>query len=255
MLLFRSIIAYFRFFTRIYIPGNLDNELEVLNHGSKFLPVFGLIMGVIEAAIFYVCDLVTATSLAFIVVLFADACLTGAMHQDAFADLSDGLFSSRKQERMLEIMKDSRLGTMGTLALIFYYLMMVAIFDQYDAQLSGLAGCIVILVLNMTGKSNIAFLFYKMRYRNATHGGLGQIWADVHTSDIVIAQIITFAVLVGFYQVVGVIAYVIQILFLLLYRSFIYKKIDGFNGDTLGGVVPISNLILLFSICILRTFL
>ncbi|WP_054659801.1 adenosylcobinamide-GDP ribazoletransferase [Secundilactobacillus kimchicus] len=119
MTLFKSMVAYFRFFTRIYIPGDLGNELYYLNHGSKFLPVFGLLIGLIEASIYYLCALVVHAPLAFMVVLLADVCLTGAMHQDGFADLSDGIFSSRKQDRMLEIMKDSRLGTMGALALIF----------------------------------------------------------------------------------------------------------------------------------------
>lgn len=255
MTLFKSMVAYFRFFTRIYIPGDLGNEFYYLNHGSKFLPVFGLLIGLIEASIYYLCALVVHAPLAFMVVLLADVCLTGAMHQDGFADLSDGIFSSRKQDRMLEIMKDSRLGTMGALALIFYYLFMVGIFTNYVDQFQLWDGYIAILLMHMVGKSDIVLLFYKMKYRNATHGGLGQIWSNVATSNIVIAQVIAIAFLVGFYQVAGVIIYLIQVLFLLVYRRFILKKLGGFSGDSLGGVVPMTNVIFLFLVGTLGTWL
>lgn len=255
MTLFKSMIAYFRFFTRIYIPGDLGDELYYLNHGSKFLPIFGLIMGAIEGAVYYVCNLALSGTLSFVIVLLLDVCLTGAMHQDGFADLCDGVFSSRKQDRMLEIMKDSRLGTMGTLALIFYYLFMVLLFNSYESTLAGISGFIVILMMNVIGKSNIAFLVYKMKFHNATNHGLGQIWSGVPTSDVVIAQLTTLILLGIFYRWMGLILYLIQVAFLLIYRRFIYKKLGGFNGDALGGNVPVSTVIFLFSVCVLGKWL
>ncbi|MFB0953134.1 MAG: adenosylcobinamide-GDP ribazoletransferase, partial [Aeromonadaceae bacterium] len=55
--------------------------------------------------------------------LLALAVLTGGFHLDGLADTCDGIFSARTRERMLEIMKDSRLGTHGALGLIFTLLL------------------------------------------------------------------------------------------------------------------------------------
>lgn len=255
MVLFKSMIAYIRFFTRIYIPGNLDDEVYYLNKGSKFLPLFGLLIGGVEGGVYYALQSFLSPTLTIILILLLDACLTGAMHQDGFADLCDGLFSSRKPERMLEIMKDSRLGTMGALALIFYYVFVVAIFSSYASLLQGLAGSLVILSMNMLGKSNIIFLCYKMRYKNANNNGLGQIWSGLATYEIVIAQLISLVLLGLIYGELGIVIFIVQIVFLIIYRRFIYKRIGGFNGDALGGVVPVTNILFLFSVCLLRTYL
>ena len=51
--------------------------------------------------------------LVWMIILFYDVLFTGAIHQDGLADRTDGLFFLRKRERMLEIMKDSHIGTMG----------------------------------------------------------------------------------------------------------------------------------------------
>lgn len=60
---------------------------------------------------------------AIIAGLFAEIIITGGFHVDALADTADGLFSSRKRERMLEIMKDSRVGANGVIAICFYFLL------------------------------------------------------------------------------------------------------------------------------------
>ncbi|MBC8932081.1 adenosylcobinamide-GDP ribazoletransferase, partial [Escherichia coli] len=54
--------------------------------------------------------------------------ITGGFHVDALADTADGLFSSRKRERMLEIMKDSRVGANGVIAICFYFLFYGSLF-------------------------------------------------------------------------------------------------------------------------------
>ena len=51
--------------------------------------------------------------------MLALICLTGAFHVDGLADTADAIYSARARERMLEIMRDSRLGTNGAMAVVF----------------------------------------------------------------------------------------------------------------------------------------
>ena len=62
--------------------------------------------------------------------VLALALLTGGFHLDGPADTCDGIFSARRRERMLEIMRDSRLGTHGGLALIFVLVAKVFVISE-----------------------------------------------------------------------------------------------------------------------------
>ena len=82
-------------------------------------PVAGLLVGLIGATIYAIANALGLTpgpsaGLALAATVF----LTGALHEDGLADTADGLGGGRTRERKLEIMRDSRIGTYGTCALI-----------------------------------------------------------------------------------------------------------------------------------------
>ena len=119
-----ALIIYTQFFSRIVIPKAVD--LSYVRKGVPILTLFGLLLGLISSLFFVLTSLALPDTIAWILTLFFDVLLTGGFHLDGLADTADGLFSSRSKERMLEIMKDSRIGSNGVLALIFYYGFMIA---------------------------------------------------------------------------------------------------------------------------------
>ena len=114
-----SIILYFQFFTRIPIPVAVEEPKEKMRSGVRFFSLFGLMLGFIEAVAYWPLQYLFSPSIAWIFFLFFDVMLTGGFHLDALSDMADGLFSSRDKDRMLEIMKDSRVGSNGVLAVVF----------------------------------------------------------------------------------------------------------------------------------------
>ena len=88
------------------------------------------------ALTFWLAQMVLPLSLAVIAALIARILVTGALHEDGFADFFDGFGGGTTRERTLEIMKDSHIGTYGVLSLIIYYLVMfhalVALQKEYD---------------------------------------------------------------------------------------------------------------------------
>ena len=84
-----------------------------------YFPVVGLIIGVFLCAVDYVGSFVFAPGLRSLVDLFFLAAITRGLHLDGLADTADGLFSHRSREESLKIMRDSRIGVMGVLALLF----------------------------------------------------------------------------------------------------------------------------------------
>ena len=82
-------------------------------------PVVGAVVGAIGGAVFWVCArLGMPPGVAAVWTLASMLLVTGALHEDGLADFADGLGGGRTRERKLEIMRDSRIGTFGGLALM-----------------------------------------------------------------------------------------------------------------------------------------
>jgi adenosylcobinamide-GDP ribazoletransferase len=99
-------------------PSTAVSDKEVAR-ASWALPVAGLLVGLIAAAVYAISNRLGVTpGPAAMLALAATALVTGALHEDGLADTADGLGGGRTRERKLEIMRDSRIGTYGTCALI-----------------------------------------------------------------------------------------------------------------------------------------
>lgn len=120
----KTLILLIQFFTRIPLPVQINMDEINLKKGSALLPFVGVIIGAWNWLIFTLVALLMPLPVAIIAGLFAEIIITGGFHVDALADTADGLFSSRKRERMLEIMKDSRVGANGVIAICFYFFFM-----------------------------------------------------------------------------------------------------------------------------------
>ena len=109
-------LAAFQFFTRIPVPHHSYDDRTVAR-ASVFLPVVGLFVGTLSAALNHVLlghwpgPIRAALVLTFMILI------TGAFHEDGLADTADGLGGGWTRERALEIMRDSRIGTYGAVAL------------------------------------------------------------------------------------------------------------------------------------------
>ena len=237
-----ALIIYTQFFSRIVIPKAVD--LSYVRKGVPILTLFGLLLGLISSLFFVLTSLVLPDTIAWILTLFFDVLLTGGFHLDGLADTADGLFSSRSKERMLEIMKDSRIGSNGVLALIFYYGLMIAM-EPYLPHPKWL----IVASLSMIGKVGLTIQLYKMRYARES-GGSGNFFSGTKTSAILLAQIVPLAVLMAGFWLKGLLAYSLVILGTLAFRWFVYQKIDWETGDTLGASVEVAQILFLIGMII-----
>ena len=105
------------FYTRIPVPGWVRYSDDILNRASRYFPLVGLLVGLIGAATFWLGALLFTTPIALLLSMIATIFATGAFHEDGFADLCDGFGGGWTKAQVLTIMKDSRLGTYGTLGI------------------------------------------------------------------------------------------------------------------------------------------
>lgn len=104
------------------LPLRYDGQIGAAEHAGalRFYPVIGVIVGLAAAGAYWLAQtLGLPPLLAGLVAVAATALLTGAFHEDGLADLADGFGGGADRQRKLEIMRDSRIGAYGALALIF----------------------------------------------------------------------------------------------------------------------------------------
>ena len=116
------LLASLIFFTRLPFWRIANVPKKYYEQVVPLWPVVGWLTGGIMALVFWLAQMIMPLSLAVIAALISRILITGALHEDGFADFFDGFGGGTTRERTLEIMKDSHIGTYGVLALIIYYL-------------------------------------------------------------------------------------------------------------------------------------
>ena len=115
----RLLLLAVQFYTRLPVPAWVGYSDELLNKATVYFPVIGWLVGGLTAAVYAGARLLfRQEEVALLLSLGAGILLTGAFHEDGFADTCDGFGGGWTKLRILEIMKDSRLGTYGAAGLV-----------------------------------------------------------------------------------------------------------------------------------------
>ncbi len=114
----RLLLLAVQFYTRLPVPAWVGYSDELLNKATVYFPLVGWLVGGVAAAIFAGANLLFRNAdMALLLSMVASILLTGAFHEDGFADVCDGFGGGWTATKILEIMKDSRLGTYGAAGL------------------------------------------------------------------------------------------------------------------------------------------
>lgn len=107
-----------QFLTRLPVPALPDFEPRWLARSARYFPLVGAVVGAACAAVWLALAPLLPAAVAIGLVLAFGLLVTGALHEDGFADVCDGLGGGRSAEASLAIMKDSRIGAYGALGLL-----------------------------------------------------------------------------------------------------------------------------------------
>jgi len=116
---FHAFLAALLFFTRL--PGIvLEDEYakDAFQQASRYFPLIGWMVGTMGAGAFWAASLVLPMPLAILFSMSVTILITGALHEDGFADVCDGFGAGWNKEQILAIMKDSYIGVYGVVGLI-----------------------------------------------------------------------------------------------------------------------------------------
>jgi adenosylcobinamide-GDP ribazoletransferase len=172
----RRLLFALQFMTRYPIHLQLDVQSDDFPRMSVFFPVVGLCTGLF-AAVFAAAGLLLGKSalLAGILGALGGVLITGAFHLDGAGDMFDALGSSRDRERMLEIMKDSRMGTMGVTAIVFDLLLRCGLISIL-AGYYGWRGALLVAAGSVAGRLTLGTGGYLGK--SARKNGMGKPFID-----------------------------------------------------------------------------
>lgn len=226
----RIFLIALQFLTRIPVGKDLKATEEDFAKGIVYFPIVGLIIGAFNLTILVTVSKILGGVFPVICCLLAGTAITGGLHVDGLADTCDGVFSARNREKMLEIMRDSRIGTNGTIAILFDYLIRMSLLSMITGK--ALYGAVL---LSPVAAKTLMVLLIKVSTYARSGPGLGGLYLEKQTMrDTVLAAAIGFMIILGFGRIWGIIALGISTVICFLYRSFIYSKLQGMTGDTLG---------------------
>jgi len=156
--------------------------------------------------------------------------INGALHLDGLADTADGIFSFRSRERMLEIMKDSRLGSMGAVAIVM--VLASKYLGAYD-----LKNPLYLILIPAYGRFSMLFGFYFFKY--ARDEGTAKVFFGDFPKTIFLQGLlpVLFTLYLGFNIFLTV--NLVFLLYIIIISNLYKSKIGGITGDMLGAMCEV----------------
>ena len=233
-----------QFFTRIPIPSWVGFEPHWLHHASRYFPAVGWVVGIIAALVYALAALVWPQWIAVILSTIVSIYMTGAFHEDGFADVCDGFGGGMTPERVLDIMRDSRVGAYGAIGISLMLLFKCASLATMPANYV----IVALLFGHPLSRLMSASVIWCLLYAKL-EGKAKPLAQHMSTKEFLIActcVVLPIAIIV--YWMLPFVLPWQQIIFSLLLmllstwwmaRLFV-RRIGGYTGDCLGAVQQLS---------------
>lgn len=154
------------FLTRLPVSRFVQHDPEHLSKSSLYFPLVGFLVGATGAFAFWLASLKCSPTIAVLLSIATTILLTGAFHEDGLADSADGFGGGYSKERVLEIMKDSRIGTFGAVALWLFLSAKLLTLSEIAAQ-SPREAMLAMMSAHLLGRYSSLPLIFALNYARA----------------------------------------------------------------------------------------
>lgn len=251
----KLLLTAIMFYTRIPVTKKLEYSTELLNRSTKYFPLIGWLVGGFGALVFIACSFVFPLSISVIFSMISTILLTGAFHEDGLADSCDAFGGGWTKEKILEIMKDSRIGTYGTVGLIlilsakYFCLTSVSVEQIPFVLFAGHA---------LSRYSATGMIFFSEYARDDAKSKTKPIGKSLSAIDYLIAFIfgttpLLFLSINYSYWYLLIIITIVPIIY--FFKRYFEKWIGGFTGDGLGATQQISEIVFYLGFIAISNFL
>lgn len=225
-----ALLSAFRFLTVLPLPRRDGAGPEDVAAGLPLFPLVGLAIGAVAAAVAVVGAMVLPLWPTAVLVVTVLAALPGGLHVDGLADTADGFLSCRPRERILEIMRDSHVGSMAVLAMVLVLLLKAACLASLASPLAWRAA----LLAPLAGRTAILVAMASLPYARASGGRASAFYARPLRipAALAVVQLLAGAALLAGGP--GIAAAAAALAITVALSAVSRRKIGGATGDTLG---------------------
>lgn len=228
------------FYTRIPVPKSIEYSSDMLNKATRYFPFIGYIVGSLGSLIFIAVNEVLSIDVAVISSIAAMVLLTGAFHEDAFADFCDGFGGGYSREKILSIMKDSRIGTYGAVGLCLLFLFKYVLLRELDDGIFP----IILISAHVISRALVVILIFTSQYVGKTETSKSKPVGDKKPIGTIIISMLWTAPLFYFLGIRSILCILpVQLILLIYFRYYIHKKTGGYTGDVLGALQQLSEML------------
>ncbi|MEM9830307.1 MAG: adenosylcobinamide-GDP ribazoletransferase [Bacteroidota bacterium] len=232
------------FYTRIPCPSWVDHRPEYINKSIRYFPLIGWIIGILSGVGLVVGNWLISPFFAAIFCIVISVWLTGAFHEDGFADVCDGFGGGWTKEQILRIMKDSRVGTYAVVGLILLLTLKVALLTEIIRQQEWIYIILVVVNGHTLSRLMAATVIFTHQYVREDEQSKARPFAKAYSKiNIILALLfglIPTAVIVTLTNQLGWCLVPMLLYLVKVYLSNLFqRKIGGYTGDCLGATQQI----------------
>lgn len=252
--MFDRLWAALMFFTRLPFWKIRQPAAACFEHVVEYWPFAGLLTGGVTALSYFLFATVLPPLVSALGAISVRLLLTGALHEDGLADFCDGFGGGNGRAQILEIMKDSRIGTYGVLGLVMYVAMLASLMSSLPAA----AAPFCIFTADVYGKCCAGFIIRQLPYaRKAQEAKSGVVYAawDGRGAWKQAGRCVLALIPAAIWMVCAEIcipwwAFLVPPAVEILLVRLMRRKIGGYTGDCCGAVCLLCELSMYFPLVI-----
>jgi len=234
------------FLTILPVGAGISPEGKDLARSMAFFPLVGLLIGLLLTLAYYLFSFLLPRPIVLWLTIGLLALLTRGLHLDGFADTMDGLSSGGTKEKILAVMRDSRIGAFGVIGLI---LLIGAKYLALD-QISSASIYYSLILMTVTGRNSMVSVCYRSPYARSGEGLAKPFTENLGPREIALSSVSTFGIALLFMGIKGILVFLGVSIFSLAYRFFFIRKLGGVTGDILGATNELTELLCLILLII-----
>ncbi|MFT4171899.1 MAG: adenosylcobinamide-GDP ribazoletransferase [Rhodocyclaceae bacterium] len=243
------------YFTRLPIPRWVGWAPDELNRAARYFPLAGLVVGALCAAVLALAAQVLPWSLAVCLSMATSLLITGGFHEDGLADAVDGFGGGWQREDVLRIMKDSRIGSFGAMALVMALLIKFCALDTLG-QAGPTSGCLALLAVHPLSRAAALLIMVRLPYVRDEDSRAKPVAEGIGRAEVLIglamglAPALALAALGPFTPRLWLAAVLACAVVAPLCAAYFKRRLGGYTGDCLGLAQQACELAALLALCV-----
>lgn len=241
------------YYTRIPVGAHMQHQTDRLNKATRYVPFIGWIVGGAMALVLLGFSRIAPLPVGILLSLIAGIWITGGFHEDGFADMCDGFGGGWTKEKILDIMKDSRIGTFGMLGLLLIMLLKFYCLQSLTLQVAIMA---ILTAHPLSRLLPVTIICAYPYVRENDDSKAKPVSKGVTRAELALAALLGALPLLLYIALQR--QYLLLLIFPLLWLVRAYmarlmlKWIGGYTGDCLGALQQVAETVIYLCFCIVE---